>query len=273
MRGAIEQLAAILGQAHGLDVSALDEDFLARAMGKRVEELGLADGSVYLDRLRDDREEALAFQQSLRVGYSEFFRDPLAFAIVEQMLLPRLMLAAPPGREIRVWSAGCASGEEAYSVAILLEETTRPRETAIPYRVFATDHRPDALTAARDGWYEERAVAKVRLGLSRKYFSRVGDGYQVVPALRERLSFSTHDLVESNTSSPPASIYGDFDLILCCNLLFYYRDPWRRTILEKLHRSLAPGGYLVTGEAESPLARNLGIFRPVGPATTVFQKG
>ena len=146
--------------------------------------------------------------------------------------MPGLVAAKTNGSpvELRIWSAACATGQETWSVAMLLEEFARARQQPVPFRIIATDASEAALTAARRGVYEESALANVRLRHRREFFSTQEDGHRIVPRLQARVDFSTYDLLDEHSASPPAGLFGDFDLILCCNLLFYYRPPIRQQI-------------------------------------------
>ncbi len=265
---------AVMREVHGLDISCCGAAFLARSLEKRRGSTACGSAAAYLERLADDRVEAEALFGSLRVGYSEFFRDPLAFALLERAILPELaeQRARDGGKEIRVWSAGCASGQEAWSVAILLSELCAAPGRAVPYRVFATDLCEPDLAAARAGVYGAEAVGNVRARHLRDYFVRHGESYAVAAALRGRVDFSVYDLLDECTNCPPASIYGDMDLVLCCNVLLYYRPEAQRVILEKGRRCLAPGGYLVTGETERQIVESGGGFRAVSPPAAVYRK-
>lgn len=259
---------------HDLDVSGFDPTFLAKSLDRRLAAGGGSSIPAYLARLAEDRVEAEAFCASLNINHSEFFRNPLTFALLEQRILPGLMEArkAGPSSELRVWSAGCAAGQEIYSLILLLEDLARARGQPVPVRIFATDIDPDSLAAARQGRFAEEAVQNVRHRHLRDYFTLTGGSYAIAPRLRARVDFSTYDLREENSTCPPASLYGDFDLILCCNVMFYYRPDIRRRLLDKFCHALAPGGYFVTGEAECDLVVKHDALRAVVPAATVFQK-
>jgi len=264
--GALEEVIQVLATAHGLDVTRYDEAFLRRTLARRMEGTGTAAIPEYAERLAGDREEAGKFCSSLRITHTEFFRNPLSFAVVEQIVLPGLVEAKKKsGGEIRVWSAGCASGQEAWSIAMLLDELAGP----VSYRIFATDLEEPV--SARCGVYSPGDVGNVRTRHLYEYFARQGDAYSVVPRLRERVDFSVCDLLDGSPAIPAASIYGDFDLILCCNLLFYYRLDARRRILENICIGLAPGGYFVTGEAERAMVAGHGGLHAMALSTAVFR--
>lgn len=267
------ELVEVLLRSHGLDASCYDESFVARSAEKRRKAAAHETHAAYLERLAGDRAEGEALYGSLRVVYSEFFRDPLAFGLLERAILPAL--AERRSREsscgIRVWSAGCAGGQEAWSVAMLLDELRGVRESVVPFQVIATDLSEAGLSLAQRAVYGAGEVGNVRLRHLRKYFVRRGATFAIAPRLRERVDFSAYDLLDGGTICPPASIYGEFDLVLCCNVLLYYRPDAQRLMLEKVRRSLAPGGYLVTGETERQIVENAGWFRPVAPPAAVFQ--
>ncbi len=275
MNGMLENLASVLGQTLGTDVSSFDEAFLLRSLDKRRAGTGAATTAEYLERLRSERAEAEAFFASLHIGYSEFFRNPLTFALLEQSVLPRLLDEAAGAQrpELRIWSAGCADGQEPYSVAILLDELFAARGREPRYRIFATDRLEGGLAAARLGVYEASALRNVRQRHLEHCFTRVGDTYAVSPRLRARVDFSAYDLLDPSTTCPPVSIYGGFDLVLCCNLLFYYRTEVSRSMASKLHRCLGPGGFLVTGETERSMIESTGDFLSLVSPSAVFQKG
>jgi len=265
---------ALMRQAHGRDLSLFDEAFLAKSLQRRLDGAGLAGWPAYLASLAHDDAEAQALFQSLNIGYSEFFRDPLAFALLEQVVLPQLAQEKDKSGQagLRVWSAGCAAGQEAWSIAILLEELNTGRERPLPFRVFATDSVEAVLAEARGAAYDAASVQQLRLKHLRQYFTVTGNAYRISPVLKARVDFSVFDLLAEGTTSPVAAIYGDFDLIFCCNLLFYYRPEVRQRILDKIVRALRPGGYCVTGETEREIVVRQAGFHAVAPPVAVFQK-
>ncbi|MCX6971228.1 MAG: protein-glutamate O-methyltransferase CheR [Verrucomicrobia bacterium] len=265
--GPLDTIVRAMAGSHGLDISRYEEAFLRAAISRRMEASGVATLAAYGEHLEQSAPEAGRLFRSLRIDHSEFFRNPLTFAVLEKLILPGLV--AGKGQcgsgEVRVWSAGCASGQEAWSLAMLLEDMAGP----VPYRIFATDLAdPDA---ARAGFYHAGELGNVRLRHLTKYFSEQDDSFSIVPRLRDRVDFSAYDLLDSSSASPAASIYGGFDLILCCNVLFYYRPEARQRILDKLSRALSPGGYFVTGEAEKAMVAGQKTFRAVLQPAAIFQ--
>jgi chemotaxis methyl-accepting protein methylase len=246
--------------------------FLEKTVENRMAALALGGSSAYLRYIAENPGEITAFVQSLEVTFSEFFRDPLAVALLAQLVLPRLLEDKSIRGEIRVWSAGCAAGQETYSLAMQLDDLAARWGAPCSWRIFGTDASDDELARAREGVYDVSAVQNVPLKFIRHYFQVKGDRCSVVHHLRDRLTFSRYDLLDRNSTSPPESIYGNFDLVLCSNLLFYYRPGVQRFILAKLRRVIVPGGYLVTGEAERAIVEKMGGFQMVAVPAGVFRK-
>jgi chemotaxis protein methyltransferase CheR len=268
MNQELDELVEVIGRTCGRDISPYDAAFLTKSLAKRLTAIGCGTAAAYFARLAGDPAEAEVFCRSLHITYSEFFRNPLAFALLEALILPSLAQErGKMGRpEIRVWSAGCAGGQEAYSVAILLDEL------AAPCRIFASDIAADELAVAQTGVYTAAALQNVRVRHLHNYVVQHGDSYSIIPRLRDRVDFSLYDLLDPRSTCPPASIYGDFDLVFCSNVLIYYRPDVRQAILDKLRCCLAPAGYLVTGEAERASIEQAGGFAPVAPPAAVFQR-
>jgi chemotaxis methyl-accepting protein methylase len=274
MNQELDNIIKAMARLHGRDLSLYDDVFLVKSLEKRLAATGIPTLAAYGELLAADGGEAETFLQSLSISFSEFFRNPLTFALLEQQVLPALLAEKERSgqKELRIWSAGCAAGQEPYSLAILLNELTESRKHTVAFRIFATDNSIAALTAAHQGVYEATELQNVRLKHLGKYFAGSEGTYKILPSLKCLVNFSVYNLVEEGSDSPSASIYGDFDLILCSNLLFYYRPEIRQLILCKMHRVLAPGGYLVTGETERDIIVRSPGFRAVTPPVPVFQK-
>jgi len=264
------EIMRIMKVRYEKDLTIYDEAFLVKTLRRRMAAIAInpSDYVLYLQKNRDEAESLVA---SFQISYSQFFRNGLTFAVLEQLVLPQLLSHKPENGEIRVWSAGCSTGQEAYSIAILLEELLISSSKPMRFRIFATDLSSEALDTARTGVYDEDSLSNVRMKYIKRYFSKMGAAYQVVPGLTEKIVFSQYDLLDAHSTNPPDSIYGDFDMIFCCNLLFYYQTPVRRSIVKKLKRSLAEGGFLITGEAESLFMGNDQNLKMLSASAPVFQ--
>ncbi|OIP29992.1 MAG: hypothetical protein AUK47_26160 [Deltaproteobacteria bacterium CG2_30_63_29] len=268
----MDALVERMQRAHGLDLGVYDLGHLGKTVEKQRLAKGCATLTAYLELLTD-RGEAEGLVASLANHHSELFREPLLFAQLEQRILPALATTKGVSNpsELRVWSAGCAAGQEAYSLAILLLELSQGRDAPVPFRIFATDLSTEQLALAKAGTYAESALRNVRLGHLERWFTRRGATFEAVPELRERVSFSRHDLLDADSECPKESICGQFDLVLCCNVLFYYRPDSQRVILDKLGKCLVTGGVLATGQAERNTVSAFGLQAMAVPST-LFRK-
>lgn len=274
MKKTLNDVFRMAGYEQGFDFSCYDDSFLQKSVEKRLSATGISTASAYCTYLATNIIEQKIFFNSLSISYSEFFRNSLTFPLLEQHIFPGLIaLKQKNGQsEIRIWSAGCAAGQEAYSAAILLDEMTAERVDRVSFRIFATDRCDSELEAAQKGVYDSAAVRNVRLKHLRKYFTEHGDSYELAENLKARVNFSLFDLLDESATSPPASIYGDFDLVFCSNLLFYYHPDAQKNVLDKVYRSLSPEGYLVTGEAERAIVEKHGGFTSFARPSAIFRK-
>jgi len=273
MTNPIEPYLVCFQSRYNHDISGYDGHFLQNIINDRKIELGMATDSQYLNHLETCSDEAFVFRCRLTNSYSEFFRNPLTFACLEQIILPQLIEKKKIKKEnqIRIWSAACASGQEAYSIAILCDELIEAQKSDLNYLIFATDTNPDEILNAQKGVYQTATLGKVTLKRIQTYFNPAGETFSIVPQLRNQIDFSVFDLISDQESSPPSSIYGNFDLVFCSNLLFYYKPEYRMRILEKIGNSLSKGGYLITGEAEREIIKG-NNYREVFVNSAIFQK-
>ncbi len=270
--GSIAGVAALVRERAGRDLVALDRTFIQRCLERRCLATGLVGPEEYQDRLATDPAELALLVASLDVHHTEFFRDPLLHALLEERVLPGLALRKDTegGSEIRIWSAGCAAGQEAYSVAATLLEIADAWRRPIRFRIFATDASEEQVALARAGRYTDASVRNVRLRQLRRWFKPDGASWVVGDGLRSAVDFSVHDLLDTASSSPPASIYGGFDLVLCCNVLYYYRPDVQLRILERLQACLRPDGFLATGDAERDVVLSSSVFQSAALPSSLF---
>ncbi len=255
------------------DQSLYDETFLQHCIQNRIQAIRFDGPESYLQELNRNGEERMNFQKTLQVSYSEFFRNSLTFSVLEKVVLPELIHRAHRDKrtKLRIWSMACASGQEAYSLAILLEECLEQQSEAIEYQLFASDQSASEIECSSEGCYSKNDMANVNLKRLDRWFLRKNDGYVVKQELRRNIHFSVFDVVSNPQSCPPDSIFGEFDLIFCANLLFYYKAESQDTILHKAETALSKGGYLVTGEVERSLVRQR-LFKEHYPHSAIFQK-
>ncbi len=260
-----EHLADITALLHARsehDFKGYKEPTLIRRLQRRMQVLQIDTAAGYIERLRTDQDEVSALFQELLIGVTQFFRDPEAFEALKANAIVPLLSATTDNEPVRVWVAGCSTGEEVYSIAILMRETMqdlRAREITI----FGTDIDPSAIAIARTGRYR-----KAPLGLSserfEKWFVRDGVDYSPVPEIRAMCVFSTHSLIKD----PP---FSKLDLISCRNVLIYLGDELQDRLMRTFHYALRPDGYLFLGTAES-VTRNSRLFAALDKKYRVLQR-
>lgn len=229
------------------------------AIRRLIEREGAESVRRLLERARREPAALDELADELVVTETYFFREPLQFEAIRRIVLPDLVKRRPPPAQLRIWSAGCATGEEAYSLAILLEE----EGLATRAQVLASDLSRRALAAAREGVYSDWSFRGDDGRLARRYFQPEAGRWRVKERLRSRIRFVRHNLMAA--LYPPAP----FDVIVCRNVLIYFSDVEAARVAERLHASLAPGGWLVLGPSDPPLWL-LAPFEPVLTDAGVF---
>jgi two-component system CheB/CheR fusion protein len=227
----------------GFDLSAYKASTFQRRVRRRMDKLHLLEPEQYLAHLERDENEPPALAREILVSVTEFFRDVAAFEALEKAL-QRVVDDASSRHLIRVWNPGCATGEETYSIAMLLEEAFESRGLSPKFQIFATDIDERALQLARQGTFSAEGVVPIPSHLCRKYFTELGGFFTAVKPLRDRIIFSKHNLV----TDPP---FSRIDLISCRNLLIYLNGPLESQALRMFHYSLNPSGLLFLGQAET----------------------
>jgi chemotaxis protein methyltransferase CheR len=266
-------VSGAIGRLTGTDISMYNASFLDKSLRKRMSETGCGSEEAYYTLLENGISEGRHFLNSLTISYSEFFRNPLTFAVLERIIFPSLVLnkVNTKRKEIRIWSAACASGQEVYSLAMLLEERENSESEKGSYRIFATDQSEEQVNNSQKGQYPAVALNNLNLKRVSQWFSKQGDTYAVNPELKKNIDFSVFDLYNHRLGCPPSSIFGDFDLVICANLLFYYKPHYQKIIVEKAGNCLANNGYLMVGETERDILMKLN-YHEVFPQSGIFQR-
>ncbi|PKL21976.1 MAG: hypothetical protein CVV48_05155 [Spirochaetae bacterium HGW-Spirochaetae-4] len=267
--GEIVQIAA---SVYGSDISKYDDMFLNQVVEKRFAFANVANISEYVQYVSNNPDEAGALLQSLNITHTDFFRNPLTFAHLEQWIFPSILEGKPEASELRIWSAGCSSGQEPYSIAMLVENIHTRKSRSLRYRIIATDISGSALIQASKGEYREDEIQRIRVKDLRDFFIKTGDTYTVSDRLKQHVGFSTYDLLDTRYSCPQESIFGNFDLVVCSNMLFYYKPNHQQYIVRKLIDSMDRFGYLVTGEAERHIVENFNELYQVAPPSPIYKK-
>lgn len=259
----LQAICAILDSRLGRDFTQYKTNTLMRRIQRRMQVLRIDDVSDYTEQLRQRADEPGLLFQELLIRVTRFFRDPAAFTALAERL-SALLARENPRDTIRVWVPGCATGEEAYSIAILLKEAMIRDDRPHRVQIFATDVDGQAIDVARNGLYPESIAVDVPAELLAGYFTREGSRYRVSKALREMCLFSIHDLVKD----PP---FSRLDLISCRNLLIYFGPELQKRVANRFHYGLVDNGILFLGASEAVTA-HAGLFKPEDKKRRLFSR-
>lgn len=260
----LENLLEYIRRTRGFDFSGYKRSSLSRRIHKRMQTVGIDNYSQYLDYLEVHPDEFVELFNTILINVTAFFRDPQAWEYIASEIIPRIIASKQASKPIRVWCAGCASGEETYTLAMLLAQALGMEQYSTRVKVFATDVDEEALNQARQASYTAKEVQSLAPELLATYFERNNSRYTVQKELRRCVIFGRHDLVQD---APISRI----DLLVCRNTLMYFNTETQSHILDRFHFGLNDGGYLMLGKAEMLLSRNH-CFSPVDLRRRVFTK-
>ncbi|WP_191057997.1 CheR family methyltransferase [Geminicoccus harenae] len=255
-------ICAVLHSRLGRDFSQYKTGTLMRRIQRRMHVLQTDKVTSYIEQLRSLPHEAELLFRELLIGVTRFFRDAEAFEVLEATIIPILLMERADTEPIRVWVAGCATGEEAYSIAILLKEALGRAESRRPVKIFATDLDDRAIEAARAGLYLAAIVADLSPERLERHFVKEDGNYRVAKDLREMCLFTTHDLVQD----PP---FSQLDLVSCRNLLIYLQPQLQHRVLTTFHYALRPSRHLFLGPAETITAQPH-LFAPLDKRHRIY---
>lgn len=260
----LSRIGALLRNRTGHDFSGYKDNTILRRIQRRMQVLQIDDPAAFYQRLREEPAQVDLLFQDLLIGVTSFFRDPQAFEVLERHVIPKLFEGRRPDETVRVWVPGCATGEEAYSIAMLLKENA-PRGAAAPkLQIFATDIDERALEVARAGRYPAAIATDVTPKRLKEFFSREDGTYRIASDLREICLFSLHNLLRD----PP---FSKLDLIACRNLLIYMGPELQEKIVPIFHYALRNGAYLFLGSSEN-VTRHARLFSTIDKPSRLFQK-
>ena len=266
-----ERFAAATKAVHGLlrgrfghDFSEYKEETFNRRVLRRMQILELTGIEAFLQRLEQDPDELQLLFRDLMIGVTGFFRDPAAFQTLETAAIPKIFEGKGVDQEVRVWVPACTTGEEAYSIAILLHEHSAKLASPPKLHIFATDIDERALTVARGGQYPASALRAVSPERLKRFFTHEGEIYRVKKEVREGCVFSAHSVIRD----PP---FSRLDLISCRNMLIYMKAELQGRIIPLFHYALRPGGFLFLGQSEG-VSRHGDLFQPVGKPYRIFKR-
>jgi chemotaxis methyl-accepting protein methylase len=258
-----------ISKRNGIPLCDFRTDILRKAVSDRMSALGTPDFTDYEKRALEDEDELDHLSKRFLISASHFFRDPFTFEFLAKLVVSALV-HHKPASPIRVWSAGCARGEEAYSMAILFAEARKTLPGAPEVFVLGTDVDQPALARARLRVFPRESLLEVKLGLLDEYFTPSGDGYAIREDIGARVSFSPHDILSGTV--PRVGLFTDYQLILCRNVLIYFEEKARNKAIALFERSLAPGGWLVLGNSETLPEGHGPVFDEAAWGANIFRK-
>jgi two-component system, chemotaxis family, CheB/CheR fusion protein len=260
-----EAILSYLNDSQGIDLSGYKRSSLMRRFQHRMQALNIGSYENYLEYLKSHSEEYVSLLNDVLINVTRFFRDPETWDYLNTQVLSELLASKSADEQIRVWSAGCAAGQEVCSLLILLAEKLGIEACVTRVRCYATDIDEPALKEARRGIYSDRDIIEISPDLLAKYFKHTERGYIFNPDLHRTIVFGRHNLMRD---APISKI----DLLLCRNVLIYFNPEAQASVLVRFHFALKDTGYLFLGRAETLLNRRP-IFMPVNFKHRIYTKG
>ncbi len=268
--GDFRRVQAMIKARVGIDLGSNKQSLVYGRLARRLRALGLSDFADYLAMVEDPAsDEAERFVNAITTNVTEFFRENHHFEFLARTVLPAIWSRVGAGaHRVRFWSAGCSTGEEPYSLAMILRENPPPASNAGSWdiKILATDLDTDVLAHASAGIYPAERVEKMSAGRLKRFFtgSRAGGGYQAGAEIRSLITFKQLNLMD------PWPMQGPFDVIFCRNVVIYFDDTTKRALVQRYRQILGVGGHLFMGHSESMVASASG-FEPCG--RTVYRRG
>ncbi len=261
----LQNLLVLLQSKTGHDFSSYKKNTVLRRIDRRMKIKEVEEFKDYIAILEKDTLEAQALSRELLIGVTSFFRDPEAFDFLKEKIVPQLFIHHNPETPVRIWHACCATGEEVFSVAMLIQEYLAKENLRTKVQIFATDLDEVAIDQARVGLYPGEIESIIDDGLLAKYFRKTDDGrWQVVKQLREMVVFAQHSIIKD----PP---FSRLDLLVCRNFLIYLNPDIQRRLILLFHQVLNPGGFLFLGSAEA-VGPGSEFFAPVDKRWKIFTR-
>jgi two-component system CheB/CheR fusion protein len=240
----LKEIFAYIRLRTGHDFTNYKRPTLLRRIERRINIRNLPDLATYVTYLKENNDEVTSLLKDLLISVTNFFRDKKPFKILEKEIIPRIIDGKGAGQQVRIWVPGCATGVEAYSLAILCAEKTLGQLDAPKIQIFATDIDESAIAKAREALYTINDAADVSPERLRRFFNKEDDGYHIKREIREMVLFATHNFIKD----PP---FSHLDLISCRNVMIYLNHVAQERAIETFHFALNPGRFLFMGTSES----------------------
>ena len=258
----LSHIYTILKNASGIDFTYYKRSTILRRIERRMLVTHTSSLPEFARLLGDSQEEVNTLVKEILIGVTNFFRDPAFFEKLKYNAIYKIVERAKEDEPIRVWSAGCSTGEEAYSIAILFQEVMDELQVKRDVKIFATDVDSRAIEQAGKGIFSENIIDDVTPDRLAKFFLKVGDQYHISKSIRRMIVFATHNMF----SDPP---FGKLDLISCRNVMIYFQPVMRRGLFAIFHSALKNGGFLFMGKSETA-GEYVNLFKPVCSAEKIY---
>ncbi len=262
-RSALNKVMLLLRSRTGHDFSLYKQSTISRRIERRMTVHSIEDTNTYARYLQEHPEEVKLLFKELLITVTSFFRDPEAFAVLKKDILPQLFEHKPEHYIFRIWVPGCATGEEAYSIAILFREYMDDSKQEFKVQIYSTDIDEDSIAQARSGVYPTPITTDVSPERLRRFFVKEETGYRVKKEIREMIIFATQNVIKD----PP---FTKLDLVACRNLLIYLEPELQNRLIPAFHYALKPGGILFLSPSES-IGSHLDLFKPINKKWKFFQ--
>ena len=240
----LKNILQLIHKKHNVDFSHYKQNTIKRRLLRRMLVHKVTGLKQYGQMLEQKNNEAELLYQDLLINVTEFFRDADAFACLKKTILPKLLKGKAPGQTLRIWVAACSTGEEVYSIAMLLLELQDKKSQPIPFQIFASDLSTEAINEARTGEYSLHRLKNVSPTRLQRFFTKVKDKYRIAKSLRDVCIFAEHNILRD----PP---FSRMDFISCRNMLIYLDTPAQRKVITTLHYALNDTGCLMLGKSET----------------------
>jgi chemotaxis protein methyltransferase CheR len=265
----LNMLRIFIQKYKGFDISQYKDSYIERRVNTRMNLTHIDDLKSYIELLRNNPEELNKLMDALTVNVTEFFRNSETFATLETEIIPKILQNKETDSRdvIKVWSAGCSSGEETYSLAILFLEALRKSRKEYDLMIYGTDIDRISIIKAKSGIYESNKVSGIRKDLLDRYFEEHGNEYRIKPFVKENVNLSyldlTSDFVQSLTT---------YELILCRNVIIYFTLDVKKSLFMKFYQMLRKDGYLIIGKNESITGKAVDYLETVNLSERIYKK-
>jgi len=258
----------LLFERSTLDINNYKDKCIKRRIAVRVRANRCKTAEEYVDLLKRRTSELESLLKTLTINVTQFFRNPLAFDKMREDIFPLIFKkkAEEQNPPLKIWSVGCSSGEEPYTLAIILKEYFKKELMQFPAVIVATDFDAEVIAKAREGIYQEKSLEEVPVHLKEKYFVPLDRGnFSIVPQIKEMVTFKRRNILQDE-------LHDKQDLIICRNMLIYFSREQQGAILDKLTKSLAMNGFLILGKAETLVSNSRNNFQTVSSRERIYKK-